>query len=93
MRKGEQKIKLNERESEPEIWNHDVLEYSRKGLRVCVVVHPISAETELALGDAGPEAFLGVGETERAVLGHEGGVDVVHILGVFRGERTASGEA
>ena len=44
-------------------------------------------------GGAGPEAFLGVGETERAVLGHEGGVDVVHVLGVFRGERAESGEA
>ena len=58
-----------------------------------MVVHPVRAETELMFGGAGPEAFLGVGETERAVLGHKGGVDVVHVLGVFRGERAESGDA
>jgi hypothetical protein len=40
--------------------NHDaLLDLEKRHIRV--VVHPFRAETELALGDAGPEAFLGVG--------------------------------
>jgi len=52
---------------------------------ICVVVHPIGAETELAsgLGDTGSKKVLGVVKTERAILGYEGAVDVVDVLGAL----------
>ena len=84
------KVKLDEKGASE---NHDSLLGGPGKCHICVVVHPVRAETELALSDAGPEAFLGIRETECAVLGHKGGVDIVHILGDFHGERTASGEA
>ena len=84
MSKRHQKIKSNERESEPEIWSYDVLEYSRKR-RICVVVHPIRADTKLATGlrDTDPKSLLGIRKFERAILGHEGTVDVVDVVGVL----------
>ena len=69
--------------------SHDALFCPGKR-HICVIVHPIRAETELegGLGDAGPETLLGVVKPERAVLGHEGAVDVVDILGALAvGER------
>jgi len=59
-----------------------------------VVVHPIRAETELVSGfrDAGSEPLLRVGNTERFVLGDEGAVDVVDVLGALAvGERGVEG--
>jgi len=55
-----------------------------------VVVHPIRAKTELVSGfrDAGSEPLLCVGKTEHFVLGDEGTVDVVDVLGALAvGER------
>ena len=55
-----------------------------------MVVHPIRAHTELASGfrDAGSELLLRVGKTEYFVLGDEGAVDVVDVLGALAvGER------
>ena len=69
--------------------SHDALECPGER-HVCVVVHPIRAKTELASGfrDAGPEPLLRVGKTERLVLGDEGPVDVVDVLGALAvGER------
>ena len=50
-----------------------------------MIVHPIRAQTELAsdLRDAGPESLLRIGKTERAILGYEGPVDVVDVLGAL----------
>ena len=49
---------------------------------ICVVVHPVGAETELAsgLGDAGSKTVLGVVKAERAIFGNEGAMDVVDVL-------------
>ena len=55
-----------------------------------MVVYPIGAETELASGlrDTGPESLLGIGKPERVILGYEGMVDVVDVLGTLAvGER------
>ena len=50
-----------------------------------MVVHPIRAQTELAGGfrDAGPESLLRIGKIERAILGYEGAVDIVDVLGAL----------
>ena len=69
--------------------SHDALECPGER-HVCVVVHPVRAKTELASGfrDAGSEPMLRVWKTERLVLGDEGAVDVVDVLGALAvGER------
>ena len=50
-----------------------------------MVVYPLRAQTELASGlrDAGSESLLRIGKTERAILGYEGAVDVVDVLGAL----------
>ena len=66
------------------ISSHDALECPRKR-HICVVVHPIRTQTELASGlrDAGSKPLLRIGKTERAILGYEGAVDVVDVLGAL----------
>jgi len=64
--------------------SHDALECPGKR-HICVIVHPIRAQTELVSGlrDAGKEPLLRIGKTERAILGYEGAVDVVDVLGAL----------
>ena len=62
--------------------SHDALECP--GVRhICVVVHPICAQTELASGfcNTGSESLLHIGKSKRMILGQEGTVGVVDILG------------
>jgi hypothetical protein len=49
---------------------------------VCVIIHPIGTEVELACGfrDASPESLLGILETQCAILLCERAVDIVDVL-------------
>ena len=49
---------------------------------VCMIVHPIGTEVELAGGlrDACTKSLLGILETQRAILAYERTVDVVDVL-------------
>jgi len=50
-----------------------------------MVIHPICTQTKLvsSFRDAGSKSLLCIGETECAILGYEGVVDVVNILGAL----------
>jgi len=74
---GERKLR---EESESEVWNGDVLECPEKR-HICVVIHRAEVELGSSLRDTDLESFLSIGKTERAVLGCEGMVGVVEILG------------
>ena len=52
---------------------------------ICVVVHPICAQTELVSSfcDTGSESLLRIGKSERVILGQEGTVGVVDVLGAL----------
>lgn len=50
-----------------------------------MIVHPIGAEVVFqgGFGDALAKETSGIGETEVAILGYEGAVDVVNVLGAL----------
>ena len=49
---------------------------------VCMIIHPIGAEVELACSfrDASPESLFGILETQRTILLRERTVDIVDVL-------------